>query len=392
MARTKHGVFCILMMSIGSILLYAGNPVAPDGGMADSHSRINGKPVFPDAQQIDLAFADYKKLAEKKRKIQKNDPNEQSEYQSLLQKADRALEQDILSVTQKKRTPPSGDKHDYLSLAPYWWPDPKKADGLPYIWRDGRVNPTTRGDNVDYPAKDRFFQCVNTLGMAAFYSDNPKYAKKAAAMLEAWFVNPETRMNPNLEYAQGVPGINDGRGLGIIEWSGVESVITPIQLLQAGGYFSESAYQEIVHWFELYLDWLQNSEKGKFESTRENNHGTWYDVQAAGLMLFLGEKAEAAKLLENVKTQRIATQIEPDGRMPHELARSKSFSYSKMNLSAFNKLVFLGRKVGIDLWNYQTPDGRSIAKAQAFLDPYLQGHKKWTYRQLSKDEQGKFGQ
>ena len=64
------------------------------------------------------------------------------------------------------------------------------------------------------------------------------------------------------------------------------------------------------------------------------------------------------------------------------VARTKSLSYSRMNLSAFQRLARLGEKVGVDLWNYETPDGRSIKKAQDFLAPYLRREKEWEYPQL----------
>jgi len=189
-------------------------------------------------------------------------------------------------------------------------------------------------------------------------------------------------MNPHLEYAQGVPGRSDGRGFGIIEWCDIDKLITPIQLLRASDSFPEPTYQAIVNWFKAYVHWLQTSEKGQYERDRLNNHGTWYDVQVVGILLFLGKQVQARKVLEDVKTKRIAVQIEPDGRQPRELTRTKSLSYSKMNLSAFKRLVGLGKKVGVDLWDYETPDGRSVRKAEAFLAPYTRGEKKWEYPQL----------
>lgn len=340
-------------------------------------------PVGLGQDKVDLVFADYQQLAERKIELRQSDS---SAYQRLVVNADRALKEEHVTVMQKKRLAPSGNKHDYLSLAPYWWPDPQKADGLPYIRRDGRVNPTTRADNIDYPAKEKLFQRVNTLGMAAFYTDDARYASQAVRQLEAWFVDPRTRMNPHLEYAQGVPGHSDGRGFGIIEWLDIDKLITPIQLLRASDSIPEPTYGETVAWFEAYLDWLQTSEKGLFERDRLNNHGTWYDVQVTGLLLFLGRREEAREVLETVKTKRIATQIEPDGRQPHELARTKSLSYSKMNLNAFMRLARLGEKVDVDLWNYETADGRSIAKAQAFLALYTKGGKKWEYQQIKSEK------
>ena len=39
-------------------------------------------------------------------------------------------------VDGKKLVAPSGDKHDYISVGTYWWPNPDTSDGLPYIRRD----------------------------------------------------------------------------------------------------------------------------------------------------------------------------------------------------------------------------------------------------------------
>lgn len=331
---------------------------------------------------VDLSVVDYPALLERKAEMRRGDPNTSSSYRRLIERADRALQQEIVTVVQKKTVPPSGDKRDYMSQAPYWWPDPQQADGLPYIRHDGKVNPEARGAYMDMEAKVRFFSAVNRLGLAAFFTDDVRYAQGAVAWLDAWFVDPETRMNPHLEYAQGIPGRNEGRCFGIIEWCGIDNLITPIQLLNAHDLMPESTYQGTVRWFEAYLEWLVTSEKGRMESSRLNNHATWYDVQVVGILLFLDRRSEARERLEEVKTERIATQIEPDGRQPHELARTKSLSYSKMNLSAFKRLAHLGEKVGVDLWDYETEDGRSIRKAQAFLAPYLSKQQPWPYQQL----------
>lgn len=336
------------------------------------------------APVIDLVFEDFRQLAEKKVRIQADDSTERKALKALISRAERAMKEKPVSVIDNKRVAPSGDKRDYLSLAPYWWPDPKKKDGLPWIRKDGQVNPETRGEHGDRAVKNRFFENVHTLCMASFYSSDPKYAERAVEWLEVWFVHPDTRMHPNLDYAQGVPGRSQGRCFGIIEWLNIDEVITPIQLLRAGDMLSKETDEEITRWFTEYAHWLQTSEFGRQEARTKNNHATWYDVQLSGILIFLGKKEEARKILEEVKTRRIATQIEPDGRQPHELARTKSWSYSRMNLRAFMQLVALGRKVEVDLWNYETPDGRSIRKAAAFLAQYEDGKKKWPYQQIGK--------
>jgi hypothetical protein len=136
-------------------------------------------------------------------------------------------------------------------------------------------------------------------------------------------------------------------------------------------------------WLSEYSNWLQTSELGIMESTRTNNHGTTYDVQLYNILLYLGEIDQVRRLMETVTINRINDHIEPDGRQPHELHRTRSHSYSITNLSAHTRLAVLGKKVGVDLWNYESPEGGSIKKAYEFLIQYLVADKEWEYQQIS---------
>lgn len=334
------------------------------------------------AVRIEGIYVDFAKIEKVKEQIKRGDEKYLPGYRNLIEKAETALNEGSFSVIDKKRTPPSGDKHDYLSMGPYWWPDTTKADGLPYIRRDGEINPETRGEYVDTDAKNKLFSNVETLGWAYYFSGEKKYAEKAVQLLETWFVNPGTKMNPNLNFAQGIPGICDGRGIGIIDWAGINKIISPIQILDAEGFITENTKMELKTWFEEYLKWLLTSEYGRFEDDYFNNHGTWYDVQVVGIELLLGKTDLAKERLEQAKTKRIASQIEPDGSQPHELARTKSLGYSTMNLRGFIHLANLGQKMGVDLWNFETSNGRSINKALEFLLPFANGEKKWEHQQL----------
>ena len=76
-------------------------------------------------------------------------------YKDLLQTADEVMKQNNYSVMQKTLMPTSGSKHDYLSIGPYWWPDTTKADGFPWVRKDGKVNPLTREGSTDYENKEK---------------------------------------------------------------------------------------------------------------------------------------------------------------------------------------------------------------------------------------------
>jgi hypothetical protein len=302
--------------------------------------------------------------------------------EALIKQADEALRVPASSVMEKKAKPPSGDKHDYMSVGPYWWPDPSKPDGLPYIRKDGETNPSRVDDQTDNATFKRLLGAVPTLALAYRETGREEYAADAAKLLRVWFLDPATKMNPNLNYGQAIPGRMDGRGIGIIDTAGLLEVTQALPWLEKSSAWTKADRGGMKSWFEKYSEWLQTSKNGKEEAEAKNNHGTWYDVQLTALALFTGQIDLARQVVEQAKSKRIATQIALDGKMPEELARTNSLSYTTMNTRAFCNLADLARRVGVDLWNYQTPDGRGIRKAIDFLGPYSDPAKPWTFEQI----------
>lgn len=322
-----------------------------------------------------------RKLAETKQRIHEGDQSFAPALGKLESEAHKALSQAPVSVITKATTPASGDKHDYMSQAPYFWPDPKAPNGLPYIRRDGERNPEINKIS-DHHAMDQMVAATRTLSLAYYLKGDEQYAAKATQLLRAWFLDRRTRMNPNLQYAQAIPGVNTGRGIGLIETRGLADVVDSIGLLAGSKAWTNADERGLEDWFGKFLQWMLESKNGRDEGAAKNNHGTYYDVQASSFALFLGKKDLARQILETAKQKRIATQIEPDGRQPLELVRTKAWGYSTGNLDGLMLLAQLGENVGVDLWTYQTKDGRSIRSALEYLYPFAVGEQKWAYQQL----------
>jgi hypothetical protein len=304
------------------------------------------------------------------------------ERDRLVRAAEEAMTRGPFSVVQKSRVPPSGDKHDFLSLAPYWWPDPSKPSSLPYVRRDGEVNPESRRDTDDRPF-DQMIDSVSALVGGYRATRDERFAARAALLLRAWFLDPATRMNPNLEYGQGIPGRNSGRGAGIIATRRLVQVVDAVRALAASPVWTAPDEAGLKAWAAAYATWLRTSAHGTDEARAGNNHGTWYDAQLVALLSYTGRRDEARAVIETSARKRLAAQIEPDGRQPRELVRTRAWSYSVMNLEGWFTLARLASEVGTDLWRYETKDGRSLRVALDYLVPFAEGSAQWPHQQIT---------
>ena len=328
-------------------------------------------------------------LVETRKRLHANDASLLPALNKLKRDTDHALNGGTFSVAHKELAPPSGDKHDYMSIAPYWWPNPNTPNGLPYVRRDGEVN-LERDQTSDRRRLDDLVRGVTTLALGYFFTGREDYAAHAARLLRAWFLDDATRMNPHLRYAQAVPGRNVGRAAGIIETHNLPELVDTVGILARSKSWSSEDQKGLQKWFDAYLAWLRESPEGRAEAKAQNNHGTWYDVQIAAFALFVDKGDMAKKVLNAMAEKRIAKQIEPDGRQPRELERTLAWSYSLFNLEALFDGASMASRLGINLWSYESPDKRSMRKALDWLLPFAAGEKKWNYPQISGLQPGKF--
>jgi len=319
-------------------------------------------------------------IAAQKAKYKQGDPVVVKEVGVVIDRANKELDDKPHSVVDKALTPPSGSKHDYMSLAPYFWPDPSKPDGKPYIRKDGQHNPETKKIS-DHEFLGELDERCKYLSLAYYFTGDEKYAAKMKELLAVWFLNPDTKMNPSLTYAQAVLGVNDGRGIGIIESRSLAWIADWMGLLAGSKSFTTADLNIIKDWYKQYLVWLRTSKNGIDEHNAKNNHGIHYDTQTIDYALFTGDLPLAKELL-TASLKRVPVQIETDGQEPLELERTNAYGYSTFNITAWFNVALLGDRAGVDIWNYSTPDDRSIHKALDYIIPYTLDNKPKEHQQI----------
>lgn len=307
-----------------------------------------------------------------------------AELAALAAQAPAALKAPITTVMDKRIAPPSGDSHDYVSFARYYWPDPAKPDGLPYISRDGQHNreQVARGDRGRI---GDFCETVEILAAAWHVKRDESAARRAGEWLRAWFVTPATRMNPHLEYAQVRLGRNNNRGnpAGMLDSRGFANVIDALRLLDDSPALTPAEQTAVREWFTTFLQWFTTAKIALEERAARNNHGSWYFAQAIPIARYAG-RDDLARTLVAESQALLAHQIQPDGSQPEEIRRVDGLGYSRFNLEAQALIARHAAGLGIDLWNYTAPNGASLHRALDFLRPYNRAPEKWPHTQNEK--------
>jgi Alginate lyase len=294
----------------------------------------------------------------------------------VLKAANAYLNEEPVTVTASHSDRSAGGPHDYFSEGDYWWPDPKNPGG-PYIRRDGLSNPENFTEHRRVLL--RFSVQFPALVAAWMVTGEKRYAEHAVEHLRAWFLAPETRMNPNLQYAQAIHGISEGRGIGIIDTIHLVEVVRGISVLEQKNVLASAELEGIREWFRKYLDWMVTSKNGKEERAQKNNHGTCWVMQAAEFSHFTRNESILSSCREEYKNTLVPNQIAANGSFPLELARTKPYSYSLFNLDVMATVCEILSTEKDNLWQFQLPDGRGIRKAVQFMYPWILDKKRWPY-------------
>jgi hypothetical protein len=318
----------------------------------------------------------------------KDDPSTPPEAKAIAKKivkeAEKRMGKPMISITENENLQASKDPHDYFSIGRYFWPDPSKSDGLPWINRDGETNPDAVKAS-DEKKLGEMIHAVEYLALAYHLTGDEKYGSEAARFLRGFFLDAETKMNPHLDYGQSVPGKATGRGWGLIDTRGFMVLPDVLKLLEKCPKWTAKDREGMKAWWTAYGNWMQTSKIGLQEKSAPNNHGAAYDVQLSAVLVMAEKEDEAKKILGESLPARLDAHITPEGKQPRELARTKSFSYSCFNLKNICKGAVMAQSMGIDLWIREGEGGRgSLRKAMLYLVPFLKKPEEWSEKQITK--------
>jgi hypothetical protein len=184
-------------------------------------------------------------------------------------------------------------------------------------------------------------------------------------------------MNPNLQYAQAIYGRFTGRGIGIVDTIHLVEVAGAIEVLEGSRALSKAETKRIKQWFSDYLNWMTTSKNGTDEREARNNHGTCWVMQVAAFARLVGDDRLLDYCRNRFKTVLVPNQVAADGSFPEEKRRTKPYAYSLFNLEAMTAVCQILSTPTDNVWTFQLPDGRGIARAVAYMYPYIKDKKSW---------------
>ncbi len=299
-----------------------------------------------------------------------------AEQQYIIETATAYLDSLPVTVTQSVCERSAGNSHDFYSEGDYWWPDPENPYG-PYIQKDGQTNP--ENFVAHRLAMIRLSQIVGMQTSAYFLTGDKKFAEATQKHLEAWFVNPETRMNPSLLYVQAIKGKVTGRGIGIIDAIHLIEVARSVEILEKNGVLSDETSSKVKDWFSEFVTWLTTHPYGIDEMNAKNNHGTCWVMQVGMFARLVGNKQVLELCRDRFKNILLPGQMASNGSFPLELKRTKPYGYSLFNLDAFMVTAEILSDKDNNLYAYSTPDGLNLQLGAEFLFPYVNDKSTWTY-------------
>ena len=375
--ETSRRAFCA---RAAAVLLAPAVPLGGSGLAAQVQAGAGGTPTRPDVAAIDRG--------------------------RILGAVEGYLKQQPTALTTLQCPRSPGTAHDYYSEAAADLDSGIGADAGPET-KAGAAPP------IFMAHRDALFElglAVPALAAAYLLTSEERYAEHAAQWLRVWFVDPSTRMAPNLNYGQvpaggrvgirsdadaaaGGSGRVGGRFQGILETLPLVEVAQAIPFLASSAAMSQELAKGLHAWFAEYLRWLTAPQDSgprlaALARDRKDHHGTSWMLQASAYATLTastneGPKSEAGALTElrhRYKTVTLRAQIAGDGTFPHELGSATPFRDSLFNLDMMAAICLLLSTRFESVWDYQLEDGPGMRSAIAYHFPFMADRARWPFR------------
>ncbi|KAH9947891.1 chondroitin AC/alginate lyase [Amylocystis lapponica] len=303
-------------------------------------------------------------------------PNTVEAQKTIVLWADQLAAKGPWSVMNKPITPPSGNKHDYMSWSPYSWPEcstneteitPEEVWTMcPFVTKDGLFNPDARLVN-DVGSFSAMADAVLYNSLAWVLDGSSRYSENAVLFLRTWFLDTNTAMAPHLNYAQmkrGPDGQN-GSHTGVLDLKCMTKIASGVLVLRLGNasIWTPDLDRRLIRWAREYIGWLQESPIAILESEAVNNHGSFYYNQLAALQILVGDNIGARQTIMRYFDTLFVNQTAANGDQPLESARTRPYHYRAYNLAAMITNAKLGSYLGCDVWNNTSGSGATVQTA-----------------------------
>lgn len=287
-------------------------------------------------------------------------------------KPEQLLRQRVLTVTSARADFSPGNANDFYSEADYWWRNPDDPAGT-YISRDGMSNP----DCFNRHRKLLIRMSCQVAGLTMAYQKNPDHAllEKIVQILNSWFIDKTTAMNPHMNYAQAIRNNCPGRCFGVIDAIHLAEVALSIHALRED--LPAATYGNCVKWFEKFSSWMLTSSLARQERATFNNHAVCYYMQNAAYAVLCGNKVLLDEIRSDFKNI-LLDQIADDGSCPAELQRTKPYGYSLFVMEAFAGLAALLTTGEKNYFLVPGARGQTVAQAMEFIAPFIADKSLWS--------------
>jgi hypothetical protein len=250
---------------------------------------------------------------------------------------------------------------------------------------------------------------VPALATARLLTGEERYAEHAAVWLRAWFIHPDTRMTPSLDFGQVLvpaaptPPTMEGRPTpaahavgrfeGILETLPLVEVAQAMLFLATSPAFPDADQKAVRTWFAAYLHWLTAPQDtgprlAALARDQKNHHGTSWLLQACAYATFTAPDSTAPRSEDNAldplrhhyKGVTLRAQIAADGSFPHELPSPTPYRDSLFNLDMLAAVCQLLTTRFDNVWDYQLDDGPGMRSAIAYHFPFIANRGQWPFR------------